>query len=307
MLNFVKKTIKTMGAGLLGLGLSLIPGGIWGGLYMLNLKTGPSVPWAVIPMAAVLWLMWQYLNGKGWPRSSSEARRTLMRARRVPARTFGWAFFAGALAIVALAGYWIVLFQLVKMPGNVLPNPSDYPLLTMALFMIMGSLVSPFSEEAGLRGYCQSMLEREFRGPIAVVISSVFFAFGHYNHGLLWPKLTVYFLAGLAFGAIAYLTKSILPGIPVHMLGDLTFFALVWPYDTSRRLVWDGGADAWFWIHFGQAIVFTALAILAYRKLAGSLNAPVAHANDAMPVGGRLGIVGNHEDGLAQPLVQPLQ
>ncbi len=161
------------------------------------------------------------------------------------------------------------MFQLVKMPGNVLPNPSDYPLLTMALFMLMGSLVSPLAEEAGLRGYCQVILEREFRGPIAVVISSVFFAFGHVNHGLLWPKLSVYFLAGLAFGTSAYLTKSILPGIPVHMLGDLTFFALVWPYDTSRRLVWEGGGDAWFWIHVAQAVVFTVLAIMAYCKLAG--------------------------------------
>jgi len=268
MLNFLKKMTKAMGAGLLGLAIALVPGGIWGGLYMLNLKTGPSIPWSVLPMAAVLWLMWQYLNGKGWPRGTSEARRNLLRARPVASRTFAWAFLAGALAIVALAGYWIVLFQLVKMPGNVLPNPRDYPLLTMVLFTIMGSLVSPFAEEAGLRGYCQVILEREFRGPIAVVISSVFFAFGHYNHGLLWPKLSVYFLAGLAFGTIAYLTKSILPGIPVHMLGDLTFFALVWPYDTSRRLVWEGGADVWFWIHVAQAVGFTAFAILAYRKLA---------------------------------------
>jgi len=104
------------------------------------------------------------------------------------------------------------------------------------------------------------------------VVSSVFFAFGHYNHGMLWPKLSVYFLAGLAFGTIAYVTKSILPGIPVHMLGDLTFFALVWPYDTSRRLVWEGGGDTWFWVHVAQAIAFTALAILAYRKLAALPN-----------------------------------
>lgn len=268
MRNFWNKIVKTVGAGALGLGIALVPGGFWGGLYMLNLKTGPSIPWAVLPMALVLWLMWQYLSGKGWPRSTSESRRISMRATRVPGRTFAWSFLAGALAVVALAGYWIVLFQLVKMPGNVLPNPSDYPLLTMALFMVMGSLVSPLAEEAGLRGYCQVILEREFRGPVAVVISSVFFAFGHVNHGLLWPKLTVYLLAGLAFGTIAYLTKSILPGIPVHILSDLTFFALVWPYDTSRRLVWEGGADAWFWIHAAQAVVLTALAILAYRKLA---------------------------------------
>ena len=294
MRNLLIKVAKAAGAGLLGLGIALVPGGIWGGLYMLNLKTSPLVPWAVAPMAAILWLMWQYLSGRGWPRSTAAARRNLLRAQAVSGRTFAWAFFAGALAVVALAGYWIVLFQLVKMPGNVLPNPGDYPLFTIALFMIMGSLVSPLAEEAGLRGYCQTLLERDFRGPVAVAISSVFFAFGHVNHGLLWPKLTVYFLAGVAFGSIAYLTKSILPGIPVHMLGDLTFFALVWPYDAQRRLVWDGGADAWFWIHAAQAVVFTGLAIVAYRKLARLLNAPVAHAHNAVPVSGSLGIVSDH-------------
>src|SRR5579871_5698573 len=144
MRNFLNKIAKTFGAGLLGLAISLIPGGIWGGLYMLNLKINPSIPWSVLPMALVLWLMWQYLSGKGWPRSTSESRARLLHAVSVPGRTFAWSFFAGALAIVALAGYWIVLFQLVKMPGNVLPAFGDYPALTMALFVVMGSLVSPF-------------------------------------------------------------------------------------------------------------------------------------------------------------------
>ncbi|MBZ5607306.1 MAG: CPBP family intramembrane metalloprotease [Acidobacteriia bacterium] len=294
MLNFLTRTLRTFKAGLLGFGIALLAGGVWAGLYVANLKTTPRIPWAVIPMAFYLWGMWRYLGGKGWPRSTSQARRTYLRARPVTARTFGWSLLAGALGVAALAGLWIVLFQLVKMPGNVLPDPTQYPLLTMAFFAVMGSLVSPLAEEAGLRGYCQVMLEREFRGPIAVLISSVFFAFGHVNHGLLWPKLLVYFLAGLMFGSIAYLSKSILPGIPVHMLGDLTFFTMVWPYDTARRLVWETGADTWFWIHVAQVVMLGALALLAYRRLAKSLDAPVAHAYDAVSVGGGLGVVGNH-------------
>jgi len=292
MWTLLKKIVTAIAAGLLGLTIALLPGGIWGALYVINLKISPSVPWAVLPMAGILWLMWQYLSGKGWPRRTSAARRDLLRSRPVAVRTFAWSFVAGALGLVALAGYWIVLFQMVKMPGNILPKWSDYPLLTIVLFIVMGSLVSPLAEEAGLRGYCQVILEREFRGPIAVSISSLFFAFGHVNQGRL--ALSVYFLAGLILGTIAYLTKSILPGIPVHMLGDLTFFILVWPYDASRRLVWDNGPDAWFWIHAAQAVVFTGLAILAYQKLANLLHAPVAHAHDAMPVGGGLGVVSNH-------------
>jgi membrane protease YdiL (CAAX protease family) len=292
MRNLFTKIATATGAGLLGLAIALVPGGIWGALYMLNLKTGPSIPWAVLPMGAVLWVLWHYLSGHGRPRRTSQLRRALLRARSVPPPVFAWSLVAGALAVVALAGYWILMFQLVRMPGNSLPALGQYPLLTMAFFIVMGSLVSPLSEEAGLRGYCQVILERNFRAPIAVLISSVFFAFGHINHGMLWPKLMVYFLAGLAFGSIDSLTKSTLPGIPVHMLGDLTFFALVWPYDTARRLIWDTGADAWFWIHVAQAVLFTALAILAYCQLAraskssrrsGFEETPAATGTPSMP------------------------
>jgi hypothetical protein len=76
---------------------------------------------------------------------------------------------------------------------------------------------------------------------------------------------------GLSFGVTAYLTNSILPGIAVHILGDLTFFTLVWPYDAGRRLVEEGGADAWFWIHAAQAVLFTVLAIFAFRGLASAV------------------------------------
>ena len=243
--------------------------GVWAALLGSNLKTSPAIPWAVVAMAVVLWLMWQYLGGKWWPRSTSEARRHYLRAKRVSGWLFAWALLAGALSIVALAGYWIVMFQLVKMPANVIPDISKYPLLTVALTVAMASLVSPLSEEAAFRGYCQVILEREFLGPVAVVISSILFALAHVTHGLSWPKLLVYFLAGVTFGVTAYLTNSILPGIPVHVLGDLTFFTLVWPYDAKRRLFREGGADAWFWIHAAQGIIFTALAILAFSRLAG--------------------------------------
>jgi len=242
--------------------------GVWGALLVGSLKTNPAIPWAVPVMAVVLWLMWKYLGGSWWPRSTSEARRLYLRANRVPGAVLAWTLLAGVLSIVALAGCWIVLFQLVKMSPNVLPDFSKYPLLTTVFVIVMASLVSPITEEAAFRGYCQVILEREFIGPAAVSISSVLFALAHLTHGFFWPKLLVYFLVGVVFGVTAYLTQSSIPAIPVHIIGDLTFFTLVWPYDANRRLVWDGGADTWFWIHSAQTIVFTALAIPAFMRLA---------------------------------------
>jgi membrane protease YdiL (CAAX protease family) len=241
--------------------------GIWGALLVSNLKSSPTMPWSAPAMAVLLWLIWQYLGGKWWPRSTSEARCRCLRANRVSARVLTWAVLAGVLAIAALAGYWIVLFQLIRTPPNVLDDFSQYPALTAALVILTASLVSPLIEEAAFRGYCQVILEREFAAPIAILLSSIFFTLAHLTHGLYWPKLLVYFLVGVVFGVTAYLTQSTLPALPAHIIGDLAFFVLVWPHDATRRLISNGGADAWFWIHVGQAILFTVLTIAALFRL----------------------------------------
>ncbi len=267
--SFATRTLSIIGFGLLAFAITSLAGGIWTALLVTNLRSSPAVPWSVPVMTLLLWLMWSYLGGKGWPRSTSEARRHYLRANRRSARTYLWSFAAGVLSVVALAGYWIVLFRLVKMPPNALPDMSSYPRMTVALMILMGSLVAPFMEEAGFRGYFQVALEREVRGWVAVTVSSLVFAFAHFAHGILWPKLLVYFLVGVAFGTTAYLTNSTLPAILPHMIGDLTFFTLVWPHDAARRLVLDSGTDHWFWIHVTQAIVFTVLAVWSFQRLAG--------------------------------------
>src|SRR6266571_2810716 len=96
--------------------------GVWGVLLVGNLRTTPTIPWAVPAMTVVLWLMWRYLGGK-W------LRRSYLRANRVSAPVLAWALLTGVLSMVALAGYWILLFQLVKMPANALDTFSGYPLL----------------------------------------------------------------------------------------------------------------------------------------------------------------------------------
>jgi hypothetical protein len=143
----------------------------------------------------------------------------------------------------------------------------------------MGSLVSPLLEQAGIWGYAQAILEREFRGVTAVLITSVLFAVGpHPPMGSpLWPKVLFYFLTGATFGSIVYLTRSILPGLVVHVVSILTFFTLVWPYDSERRLIGEGGTDAWFWGYVVQAAFGGALAMLAFGRLAQAAGSRHAH------------------------------
>jgi hypothetical protein len=133
----------------------------------------------------------------------------------------------------------------------------------------MSSLVSSLAEEAGFRGYFQVALERNFRGPIAIVIMSLVIAPAHaLTQGFVWPILLWYFCADVMFGTMAFLTRSILPSTLVHSIGLLIFFTLVWPYDIQRQVVWDTGANTGFWINVAQTIIFSTLAILAFLWLA---------------------------------------
>lgn len=269
MRSLIRRIFAIAWAALLGFLILVFGAGIWSALVAVNLSVTPAIPWAIPAMSVVLVLMWVYLAGKGWPRSTSQARRLCLRANLVSSTVFAWSVTAGALSVISFAGFWIVLTQLVRMPGNALPDFSRYPLFTVVALIVMGSIAAPLTEEPAFRGYSQVTLERHFNGAAAVGMSSVIFALGHGpTQGFLWPKLLFYFLVGLVFGSTAYLTKSILPAIPGHVFGLLVFFTLIWPHDATRRLVWQTGTDAWFWVHALHAVVFAALAVWAFRQLA---------------------------------------
>jgi membrane protease YdiL (CAAX protease family) len=263
------KTLAVVWAAIISSVISLLGTGIWTALISINLDLTPAIPWAIPAMAIILWLMWQYLGGKWWPRGTAEARRTYLRAHRLPAKVWLWGFLASILALVSLAGLWIVLVELGGTGGNpTIPDTSRYPHLIVILGLLMGSLVSPITEEAGFRGYAQVRLERVFAPAAAIVISSLLFMFWHGpTQGFVWSKLLFYFLVGIVFGTAAFLTNSIQPTIPTHILGDITFFFFIWPHDFTRPLVWRDGADIWFWIHTAQVIIFAGLAVLTFQRL----------------------------------------
>lgn len=264
-----KRTLGVVISAIVGVIVALVPGGIWTALLVANLALSPAIPWAVVVMALLLWLLWHYLGGRWGPHSTAEARHRALRATRVPRTVFSWALLAGMLSIASLAGLWIVLFQIAGLPSRTLPNFSTFPLFIMALVLVMASLVSSLPEEAGIRGYFQGALERRMGAATAILIPALVIAPGHaLTQGFSWPTLVFYLCADIMLGTMAYLTGSIIPGAIVHSLGLLIFFTLVWPGDTIRQVVRAGNVDQWFWIHVVQVIVFAALAILAFVRLA---------------------------------------
>jgi membrane protease YdiL (CAAX protease family) len=263
------RIVVVVGFVVLAIILTLAIGGVWAALLSVNLATTPALPWAVVAMALILSLLWRYAGGAGLPRSTSQTQRHARRSNPVSAPIFAWAVLAGALSIMALIGFWIVLSQLVKVPGNRLPDFSAYPRLTVALVLVMTSVVAAVAEEVGIRGYVQGTLERIVHPPVAIVIAALAIAPGHaLTQGFVWPTLLFYLFVDVTFGVTAFLTDSILPGMVVHVVGIFVFFVFIWPHDATRRSVREGGADGWFWLHVAQALIFASLAIVAFVRLA---------------------------------------
>ena len=73
--------------GLFAFVLTVVTGGILSVLVVINLHTTRGVPWAVAPMAVLLWAVWRYLTGAWGRHGTAETRRSLARygARQRPA------------------------------------------------------------------------------------------------------------------------------------------------------------------------------------------------------------------------------
>jgi len=195
--------------------------GVWGVMTMINLKVSPAIPWAAPVMAVILAGLLAYLGGRGWPASTSAARRRLLRWNPMPWRTFGLAVAAGVLGLVAFGGVWIATADLVHIPAGVQPSLRGIPLPTGVALLIMSSLAAPLSEEAAFRGYAMGILEKAWGwAPAAIVGSSLLFAAVHFVQGLDAIKLGLYFGAGVLFATVAWMTNSLYAAMAVHSLGE---------------------------------------------------------------------------------------
>jgi membrane protease YdiL (CAAX protease family) len=79
------------------------------------------------------------------------------------------------------------------------------------------------------------------------------------------PKLGLYFLGGLIFGTIAYLTNSLYAAMIVHSVADLEGFLLLWPHDARHALMTD---DPLFPAAVAVTAIFVPVAIWALARLA---------------------------------------
>jgi membrane protease YdiL (CAAX protease family) len=242
-----------------------------------NTKYGPALPWAVPIMAVYLWLFWRYVRGEGWPRSTAAARRASARANGLPADLWGPALLAGVLGLISVLLLQGVLSRVVALPQQRNLDVSQYPVLTVLLWVLMSAVVAGVVEETAFRGYVQRPIERRHGPVIAILVTGSLFGFLHLTHPEVTIALLPYYMAVAAvYGALACLTDSTLPSMVLHGGGNAwSAFDLFtrgrseWQLSAAPTpLLWETGPDAPFLANAAALLVVAAAAVWAYSELA---------------------------------------
>lgn len=246
---------------------------VWSVLFQSNLAVSPRVPWAAVVMLILLWLLWQFLDGRLGPKASAAARRALLKWRKLPQTVWMWALIAGGLAMIGMAMIDTHSFQLGVAAATNAALAGDFahlPLGTGITFMFVTSLLAAFVEESAFRGYMQSDLARNFGMPATCAMVAVTFAVFHlYGRTLQqwWNGFPDWVVISVVFSMLVWLTGSILPALVCHFTIDLALFSLDWFDDPLRplRSIVPG-------VHLSVGAILCCLSaaasVMAFRKLA---------------------------------------
>ncbi|MEW6366160.1 MAG: type II CAAX endopeptidase family protein [Acidobacteriota bacterium] len=263
--------------GLIVLGFGQLPITV---LVAINAMVMPAWPW-VIPIAALyLWGYWQYLDGKGWPRSTSNSRRQSLGSNALTPRLWAWALLAGGSATVALRALTDIARVVSPRPGQDLVSAealARYPFITVLGLLLLSGITAGIVEEAALRGYMQRGLERRYGRARAILVVGVVFALAHYRIGAPdarpWLVFVPAYLAGaVAWGLLASITDSIIPGIILHSAFDVIGFLRYWQLGIPHSL-WETGPTRGFWIRCAIVLVFGIASVPAYIHLSKAARA----------------------------------
>ena len=259
-------------------------GGLVPDLLMLaNLKLSPAIPWLLPTTAFWLWLFWLYLNGKGWPQSTSQSRARDLRARILPGRVWLWSLLAGGSAMVSVVSFAFLTTRLANIPRDAFKLPinlATYPVWTVVSVLLVISVVAGVVEEAAFRGYLISQIQRRHGWTMAILISGVMFFVSHLGHAYVTLAFLPFFLAVSSIhGLLVYLTRSILPSVVLHSVADLITIPI--QYGLIGHLsvvpVWESGIDSAFVTYLVLIVAFGLLAVPAFRRLATATSATEGH------------------------------
>lgn len=125
--------------------------------------------------------------------------------------------FVGIYAVNLLYQLLIMTFHLnLQTNDQVLLNQGHYAPITTYATLIVAVLIAPICEEVFFRSFVFSGLRNGMTLTISIVFSALIFGVAHGDFG----SFAVLFIIGLALALVRWRTRSIWPGIFLHILNN---------------------------------------------------------------------------------------
>jgi hypothetical protein len=129
-----------------------------------------------------------------------------------------WSILFGCIVLL-LGG---TLFLAGLNPLRLVRSPIPFTGVDLFLFFLTGGVVAPIAEELFFRGILYVYL-RQFNIVVAVILSTLIFAFSHgFNGGVPFFQI----IGGLVFALSFEHSKSLAAPVIIHVLGNLALFTL---------------------------------------------------------------------------------
>lgn len=195
-----------------------------------NLQIAPRWP-LFLPLTIVwLWVFWRYLNGSWWPRSTADQRRRDLRATALSGTVWRWSLIAGGLGMISVMSLALLTGRVADLPDRAYEAPFDlspFPWWTVLSFFLTIAAVAGVVEEAAFRGFMLSQIERRHGWAVAILLVAGLFYVAHLSHAYATIAFLPFFAAySILHCALVCLTRSILPSVVLHALGDLVILPI---------------------------------------------------------------------------------
>jgi membrane protease YdiL (CAAX protease family) len=196
----------------------------------INLQIAPQLP-LFLPIG-LLWLaiFWRYLDGAGWPASTRDSRRRLLRSAPLSPAAWRSALIAGGFGMLAVLSLALLTGQLADLPAAARAAPFDlssFPWWTRLAFFLLLACTAGVVEESAFRGVMLSIVERRHGWLVAIAFTTLMFWFAHLSHAYATLAFAPFFLAYSALhGALVYATRSIRPSVLLHVAGDFSILPI---------------------------------------------------------------------------------
>ncbi len=151
----------------------------------------------------------------------------------------------------------------------------------LPVVLISFALIPALSEEFFFRGFLQTALMKRFEPAKSILLSALLFGSFHLitTDGLAIERFPPSTLLGVVLGWICWRTKSIFPGMMLHMMHNGLLTSLAYHSEDLKRLGWGVSTEehvpfTWLATAGTIAAVGFGLMLLATKKQGESLNEP---------------------------------